>query len=412
MRTLQALRAAGLRRAYRVRSVSRPAAGGGQFALSYVRTGPFDGRPTIVVVPGGPGLGSVVPYAGLRRWARRARVDLLMIEHRGVGLSRRTDSGADLSTDDMWLHAVVDDIRAVLDAEGITRAVLYGSSYGTYVVQAFTSAHADRVDGVVLDSPILGTEDHHAVRAAQRAALWDVGSDTATEPARSLHALVADGIAPMDEVESVARVVYEFCGPETLSGLVTMLRDGRGRPAWRLVSALANMDTDRTHPYVMEFDLVGTIAFRELNYAPTPDGLPFDPGAEFAETATGFPAFAGEPYDLPATLRALQAPVVVLSGARDLRTPRSVAERIVDLCPNGNLVPLDDIGHSILDTAPKAARIVLETVSAAGVEAICGALPAIQKAVGAPSPTSAGTYLEALLRVLGSVPWPGAAGHR
>ena len=216
----------------------------------------------------------------------------------------------------------------------------------------------------------------------------------------------------MDEVESVARVVYEFCGPETLSGLVTMLRDGRGRPAWRLVSALANMDTDRTHPYVMEFDLVGTIAFRELNYAPTPDGLPFDPGAEFAETATGFPAFAGEPYDLPATLRALQAPVVVLSGARDLRTPRSVAERIVDLCPNGNLVPLDDIGHSILDTAPKAARIVLETVSAAGVEAICGALPASQKAVGAPSPTSAGTYLEALLRVSGSVPWPGAAGHR
>ena len=193
MRTLQALRAAGLRRAYRVRSVSRPAAGGGQFALGYVRTGPFDGRPTIVVVPGGPGLGSVLPYAGLRRWARRARVDLLMIEHRGVGLSRRTDSGADLGTDDMWLHAVVDDIRAVLDAEGITRAVLYGSSYGTYVVQAFTSAHADRVDGVVLDSPILGTEDHHAVRAAQRAARPVA---PAVDPAS-----VLGGLAPLGAID-------------------------------------------------------------------------------------------------------------------------------------------------------------------------------------------------------------------
>lgn len=43
-------------------------------------------------------------------------------------------------------------------------------------------------------------------------------------------------------------------------------------------------------------------------------------------------------------------PTVVISGDRDLRTPRPVAQRIVELAPRGVLLPLAGTGHSALDT--------------------------------------------------------------
>ena len=52
-----------------VRRVRRPAtATAPAFDLAYVRSGPRADIP-IVVIPGGPGLASVLPYRGLRRRA-------------------------------------------------------------------------------------------------------------------------------------------------------------------------------------------------------------------------------------------------------------------------------------------------------------------------------------------------------
>ncbi|WP_372447786.1 alpha/beta fold hydrolase [Pseudarthrobacter albicanus] len=109
--------------------------------LSCTRTGSVRSRTPILTSPGGPGLASVAPYAALRSWAKRHRVDVIMIGHRGVGLSRRTTAEVDLTADDMWLRPVVEDIRAVLGAEQVPPAVLYGSSYGTYVAHAFAVEH-------------------------------------------------------------------------------------------------------------------------------------------------------------------------------------------------------------------------------------------------------------------------------
>ncbi|WP_187352056.1 alpha/beta fold hydrolase [Allosaccharopolyspora coralli] len=70
-----------------VRRVRRPLVSG-SFELAYVRTGGADGVP-VVLVPGGPGLASVLPYWNLRSKATARGLDVIMMEHRGVGLSRQ-----------------------------------------------------------------------------------------------------------------------------------------------------------------------------------------------------------------------------------------------------------------------------------------------------------------------------------
>ena len=80
-----------------VRPIRRPVSPDNvdEFDLHYVRGGRKSAHP-VVIIPGGPGVASVQMYKGLRRRAATAGLDVIMIEHRGVGMSRHDDSGADL----------------------------------------------------------------------------------------------------------------------------------------------------------------------------------------------------------------------------------------------------------------------------------------------------------------------------
>src|SRR5699024_4857749 len=118
--------------------VRRPT-GAGAVDVAYLRPRPGSGLP-IVVLPGGPGLASAVPYRALRRRAAQRGLDVLMMEHRGVGLSRHEVTGQDLAIRDVTVTAAADDLAAVLDAADIERAVVYGSSYGAYLAQLFGAA--------------------------------------------------------------------------------------------------------------------------------------------------------------------------------------------------------------------------------------------------------------------------------
>lgn len=127
-----------------VQSIRRPVTPGSaqRFDMYYVRTGPPSDHP-LVVIPGGPGVASVQQYRGLRKRLAHLGVDVIMVEHRGVGLSRHGDEGADLPPEAITVDQVVDDIAAVLDAADLSSVDVYGTSYGSYLAAGMVFATPD-----------------------------------------------------------------------------------------------------------------------------------------------------------------------------------------------------------------------------------------------------------------------------
>src|SRR6201999_1966195 len=137
-----------------------------------VRTGRKSAHP-LVVIPGGPGVASLQVYKGLRRRAAAAGLDVIMIEHRGVGMSRHDDFGVDLPPRAFTVDQVVDDVAAVLDDAHVDSAVIYGTSYGTYIAAGIGVRHPARVRAMILDSPLLSRHDIALVRDATRGLLLE-----------------------------------------------------------------------------------------------------------------------------------------------------------------------------------------------------------------------------------------------
>lgn len=352
------------------RTVERPVGGGTDavLRLAYVRSGPRGDLPPVLVLPGGPGPASVLPYTGLRADAARRGLDVLMVEHRGVGLSRRDTSGADLPVPAVTVAAVVEDLAAVLADAGVDRAVVYGSSYGSHLAQAFGARHPERVAAMVLDSPAHApAEDLATARAHRRRLLWD-GDEPALAPvAAAVRALAED--VPAAELAHVVQVVHEFAGPDVLHRLLLARRAGRLRTVWDRIASLGSGETEGPgQPYVMEPDLVAGITYGELGGALPPDGLPLDPQLAFADAATRHGVRdVADRFDLPAAVPGFTWPTAVVSGERDLRTPRPVAEHVVAIAPDAALVPLARTGHSALDTHRRAALHVAHAAAAGAV---------------------------------------------
>lgn len=353
-----------------LRHVRRPAADGAPaFDLAYVRTGPRGATP-VVIVPGGPGLASVLPYRGLRRRAAGGGLDVIMIEHRGIGRSRRDLDARPLPPAAMRITSVLDDVAAVLDAEGVDRAVIVGSSYGSYLAMAFGARHPERVASMLIDSALQSAHDIDIERAAVRGLFWDADDDMA----RGVRRLVTAGVSERIVLD-VVRAAYELGGTDLVHPLV------RHEPglAWRALTAYATRDAEIADvPRIYEFDLVGTIAFRELGYGGALDGHPLDPVRTYLPLAPRYPAFAGEPYDLLEAVRAFDWPLVVLSGDRDLRTPPEIAERVVASAPDATLVRLHN-GHSALDTHPMALLNAIRRLVRGQQAALPGDEPALDR---------------------------------
>lgn len=356
------------------RTVERPVGGGRDAVLrvAYVRSGPRGDAPPVLVLPGGPGLASVLPYTGLRADAARRGLDVLMVEHRGVGLSRRDTSGEDLPLAAVTVAAVVEDLAAVLDDAGVDQVVVHGASYGSYLAQAFGARHPERVAAMVLDSPVHSpADDLAAARAHRRRLLWD-GDEPALAPVAAAVRALADEV-PAAELAHVVQVVHEFAGPEVLHRLLLARRAGRLRSVWDRVASLGSGEAEGTgQPYVMEPDLVAGMMYGELGFGLPPDGLPLDPQLAFADAAARHVARHGvvdvaDPFDLPAAVPWFTWPTAVVSGDRDLRTPRPVAEHVAAVDPDAALVPLARTGHSALDTHRRAA---LHVAHAAAVGAV------------------------------------------
>lgn len=373
-----------------------------QFDLRYARTGPQDRTP-VVVIPGGPGLASVLPYHGLRTRASRLGLDVIMVEHRGVGLSRRDLDGDDLPPEALTVAAVVDDLDAVLAAEGVRQAVVIGSSYGTYVAQAFAAAHPERVAALLVESPVLSTDARADVPGYQRALLYDgeIGDSTTRALAAQVRELADAGDLDALALGGAVRIVYEFAGPRVLQRFLDQLRSGRATRTWKLLTSTSSTEIDQVLPFRMEFDLVARIAFRELGYGEGGDGRIFDSTHSFRELGTRHPPFAGESFDLPSALPDFDFPVLAVVGERDLRTPLPIAERVADFAPQGRLVVLADHGHSALDTHVEpllSAASVLAGGGAPDEAAAAASLASTGRRRGGPS-RHLGRIISVLLRI-------------
>lgn len=343
-----------------VRPVRRPISPGEEeFDLYYVRTGRKSQHP-LVVIPGGPGAASIALYRGFRRRAAAAGLDLIMIEHRGVGMSRHDDNGADLPPHALTIEQVVDDVAAVLDDAQVAKAVFYGTSYGTYIAAGVGVTHPDRVHAMVLDSPVLSADDIVAVREATRRALWDGVDGETARLAPKVRRLVDDEVLTPTAAQ-LAIAFYGLAGPAVLHRQLDLLLSGR-RWLWSLLTRGARLMFERKSPYRNEPDLVGRIGYRELNYGAVPDGKPLDQAVAFREFVAEPAEFEAEPYDLVAEMPGFTWPTVVISGGRDLITPPAVAQRIATLIPRAVLVSLATAGHSAIDMRERAALEIAKAV--------------------------------------------------
>jgi pimeloyl-ACP methyl ester carboxylesterase len=330
-----------------------------EFDLYYVRTGRKCAHP-MVVIPGGPGAASVALYRGFRRRAVAEGLDVIMVEHRGVGMSRHDDRGADLPPEALTIGQVIDDVAAVLDDAGVAKAVIYGTSYGTYLAAGFGVRHPNRVQAMVLDSPVLSAQDIDAVREATRRLLWNGDEPETADLAPKVRRLVGDDLFTPAATQ-LAMAVYGFAGPTLLQRQLDLLLTGR-RWLWSGLALASRLVLERKAPYRHEPDLVNRIAYRELNYGATPDGKPLDPAVAYREADTGTTEFDAEPFDLVAEMPKFTWPTVVISGGRDLITPPAVARRVASLIPNSVLVNLATAGHSIVDLRESAALQIVEAI--------------------------------------------------
>ena len=361
-----------------VRPVRRPVAPDryDEFDLYYVRTGRKSMQP-LIIIPGGPGVASVALYRGLRRHAAAKGFDVIMVDHRGVGMSRHDNRGADLPPEALTIDQAVNDIAGVLDDAQVDKAVIYGTSYGTYLAAGFGVRHPDRVHAMVLDSPVLSAHDIDAARTATRRVLWNGEDPDAAALAPKVRQLVDDGVlAP--EAGQLTALMYGLAGPMVLARQLDLLLRGRCG-LWAVLDRASRSLFDRKAPYRHEPDLVGRIGFRELNYGAVPDGKPLDPAVAYREFVDELMEFEAEPYDLTAEMPKFSWPTVVISGGRDLITPRSVAEEIGSLIPDSVLVGLATAGHSAIDVRERAALDIVAAVYDGDI----GRLPARAKELDA-----------------------------
>lgn len=344
-----------------VRPVRRPVTPDSdeQFDLFYVRSGKKSTNP-LVFIPGGPGAASIALYRGLRRHAAARGLDVIMVDHRGVGMSRHDDQGADLPPEALTIDQAVNDVAAVLDDAHVDKAVIYGTSYGTYVAAGVGVRHPDRVHAMVLDSALLSADDIDAVRDETRRVLWDGEDPDAAELAPKVRKLVDDGVLT-PAAEQLTAAVYGFAGPAVLTRQLDLLLQGRNG-LWSVLDQASRYLFERKAPYRHEPDLVGRIGFRELNYGAVPDGKPLDPAVAFRELAPQPLDFDAEPYDLTAEMPKFGWPTVVISGGRDLITPRAVAAEIVSLIPDSVLVDLATAGHSVIDVRERTALDIVDAL--------------------------------------------------
>jgi len=311
----------------------------------------------VLIIPDGPARASVMPYDVLRRSLAGRGLDVVMMEHRGVGLSRLDAEGEELPAHVMTLREVIGDLLAVLDHARIEQAAVVGSGYGAYLAQVLAILHPDRVHSLVLDSPLTGSGDQAVAQQTLRALYWEGREPSTSTTAGTLRRLVEEGTVDAHRAGPVVLAVHEHGGPEAVRDLVDLLAVGRGSLTWTSVRQVLNQAWLQSTPYVMEHDLTARIAHTELGRGHHADGGPLDPLLLEAEQARAVPPFEQEQLDLHELAPAITAPTLVITGTQDLVSPPRIARELADRIPSARLLEVPGARHSILDTRSRILQV-------------------------------------------------------
>jgi pimeloyl-ACP methyl ester carboxylesterase len=376
-------------------------------------------RPPLIALTGGPGQAGVIFASTYDRMLPTAGRDLVVLDQRGTGasgllrcpslegrnpLSSARAAGAcgrRLGAQRSFYTSAdsADDLEALRIRLGVSRIALYAVSYGTRVAVEYARRHPQRVERMILDSPVgidapdsLARETLGAVgrvlRDACRHGCGAAGAHPVADMARLVAVLRRSPIRRV--VRRGGRRVPVSVGVDDLLGTlvsgdldpafmrrvppaVRAALAGDGGPLVRLkLDALASGEDD----LVSEFDPAVFVAAtcEESTLAWDPAGAPPARRLQARAVLDATPSAALAPFDRAAALdfgllpvcgswpareRAVapapplptDVPTLVLSGDLDLRTPLENARRLATAL-HGRLVIERDVGHAVLGADP------------------------------------------------------------
>lgn len=339
-------------------------AGGPWFSLAYADADADAGGagPVLVVLPGGPGLASVVPYMRVRRRLTAAGFRVLMPEHRGVGLSRLDDAGEPLPVEAMRSRYAVADVLRVLDAAGVRSALLLGTSYGGHLALRAALSAPERWQGLIVDS---WAEDVDT-RDYQRSLFWR-GERADTAPiAERVRDLADRGLATDEELSSIVPMTFELSGAVATLDLLGKVSAGK-TGTWRRLARLgATESTGGRRPFVFDGDPALAIYMREIERLEV-DGQPFD-RARTLSVRDRFGQLPWEPEALGTAIGELSVPTVLLHGARDARIPLPAVRALAERLPNAALIEFAHAGHDLLRMRSRQVTAIAAATARGGLE--------------------------------------------
>lgn len=350
---------------------------GPAFDLAYAESGTQQAGPTLMLLPGGPGLASVLPYRKVRERLASHGFHVVTPEHRGVGLSRHTPDGRPLARAAVTMEHAALDVLALCDALRARRTILAGSSYGGYLALEVARRAPDRFEALVLDSTAASVR--RPERDHQRACFWDGTEPGFDRVAERVRALVLAGVATDDELALVVPLVHELAGPEVLERLLTRLEGGHRRALARLSRLGAAEVEGGRKPLVFDGDLTLPIWLGRI--APErPDGRPFDRSRALETARAAHPDVPNDPFDATSWLPGIDMPVLVLQGARDMRVPPAAVDELMAGLPTAQRVRFPHAGHDLLRLRTGACARILAGLARGG---LTGAQRAAAEVAGA-----------------------------
>ncbi len=328
--------------------------------------------------------------------------------------------------------ANADDVDAVRQALGVDKVALWGTSYGTKVELAYALAHPDHVERLLLDSvvPAAGPDplaldtlqgiplglSALCASASCRSIAPDLAGEVASlanqaavEPMRGrilsasgnrvpvtldgatlLEIVVTADLSPGLQAELPSAVAGAVAGRPRALLRIAAFAQGGFRTADASFSEglfLATMCNDGRFPWQPDAALPDRQ--QALNAAVA--ALPADATGPFGTWATAigsatyclsWPSPSGNVPLAPGPLP--DVPVLALSGGLDMRTPTANAASIVSEFPQGHLLVVPGVGHSVLTTDPSgcAARAVRLWLDESTVPTQCSAARPVVAEVG------------------------------